>query len=192
MREDVAEAIAEGLSMYREGEVLKVFEEFIKKQPKGKKVNPKKVRALATKITPLCAPHIINGLIHSVLTVRDPVKYLEGCFNDVGEYATIIKSFIESGHQGMIQVDRDCYPVKLVCPEKWLTEGDPWHPDDEQLIGADACNAWMKEYDRGYFFGRVVLFSDFGFSGIPREFEMRCTTNTKNLKRYPGTRYYTK
>lgn len=182
----------EDLSMIEEGEVLKVFQTFLSQQPKGKKINPKKVKQLAKRITPLCAPHIINGLIYNVLAMKDPVGYLFDCFEDIQTYAVIIRDFVESGHHGMVQVGRQCYPVKLVCPEKWLRSDDPWHPEDEQMIGADMCNAWMKEYNKGVFHGRAILFSEFGFTGIPREFEMRCTTNLKGLKKHPGTNFYTK
>lgn len=192
MRQDVAKAIDEGLAMTEEGEVLMAFEQWMSKQSKGKKINPKKLKAFATRIAPLCAPHILNGLIRNVLTIRDPEAYLLKCFGDIHQYAEIIKDFTKAGNHGMIQIQRQCYPVKLICPDVWLTDGNPWHPEDERLIGADACNKWMKDNDKGYFHGLVVLFSEFGFSGIPREFEMRCTKNVSGLNRYPGTRYYTR
>lgn len=185
-----ADAIINGLGLTKEGESLKAFEEFINAQPKGKRINPKKVQAFARRIAPLCAPHIVNGLIRGVLSTKDPVGYLRGCFREINEYAVIIRDFVESGHHGMLQIGKNCYPVKLKCPVSWLSEDAPWHPEDERLIGADACNAWMRDNDVGYFHGRVVLFSDFGFTGIPREFELRCSPNTQGMERYPGTRYF--
>lgn len=185
------EAIEAGLGLTEEGESLKVFEEWLNRQPKGKRINPKKVKAFATRIAPVCAPHIVNGLIRGVLASKDPVGYVRGCLREVGDYAVVIRDFVEAGQHGMVQVGRSCYPIQLQCPKAWLSDG-PWHPEDEQMILADACNSWMRDHDVGYFHGRAVLFTEFGFSGIPREFEMRCTKSVQGLYKVPGTRYYTR
>lgn len=173
-----------------EGDALKAFQDFCRAQPRGKKINPKKVRNFANKIAPQCKPHIVNGLIRNVLKIKDPVAYLESCFQQIDEYATIIRDMVESGHHGMIQVGNNCYPIKLKAPASWLDPKDPWHPEDERLIGADACSTWMKDNNKGYFHGRAVLFTHYGFSGIPREFEMQCAKDTSKMERYPGTRYF--
>lgn len=186
-----SEVIELDLRLTKEGDSLKVFEEFLNRQPKGKRINPKKVQAFARRIAPLCAPHIVNGLILNVLSSKDPVGYLRRCFEEVGVYATMIEEFISTGHHGMVQMAGDCWPVRLECPAAWLTDG-PWHPDDELMILADSCNGWMRDHNAPYFNGRATLFREFGFSGIPREFEMQCTSTVKGLSKVPGTNYYIK
>lgn len=153
--------------------------------------NPKKLKALARRIAPTCAPFIQNGLITSIILAEDPVKYLRKAIQQFEEMAGVIKQLLASGAHGMIIVKDDIYPIEVKTLTKWLDEGDPWDPEQEMLLQHDFCNAWMKEHNKGYFHGKVVLFKAFGFSGIPREIELRCVKDTKNLKRYPGTNYYT-
>lgn len=70
-----------------------------------------------------------------------------------------------------------------------MTEGKQWDPEQEMIIQHEAADNWMKDHNKGYFLGKVVLFPMFGFSGEPRIIEMKCG-DTDGLVKYPGTNYY--
>lgn len=153
--------------------------------------NPKKLKQMARRIAPQCAPFIQNGLITSIVLAKDPVKYLKKAFQQLDEMKDVIESLIASGAHGMIIIKDTIYPIEVKTVKNWLKEGDRWDPEQELLMQHDFCNKWMEEHNKGYFHGKVVLFKQFGFSGIPREIEMRCVKDTTGLQRYPGTNYYT-
>lgn len=180
------------LTIVEEGDALKAFKDFLTYQKnKGKgKVNPKKLESFARRLGAKCAPHIVNGLIRNVLSIKNPVQYLEECFEELGQYAVIIKDLVESGNHGMLLVGKDIIPIQLKCPESWLTDGEKWIEDDEKEIQLQAAQNWMKDEDIGELECRVVLFPSAGFSGIPREVHLRCVKDTNGLRKYPGRNWF--
>ncbi|MNY19254.1 hypothetical protein D3C86_1526790 [compost metagenome] len=85
----------------------------------------------------------------------------------------------------------DIFPVKLDTRANWLEESKRWDPEQEMVIQHEVVHSWMRDHDKGYFYGKVVLFPTFGFSGEPRIIEMACGDTTGMVK-YPGTNFYVK
>lgn len=132
-------------------------------------------------------------LCRDLMSAADPVDYLERCIVLINDCAIVMEQFLADGAHGMIMTGKDrreVYPVVLSTQKNWLEDGKQWHPEDEQIIQNQAADAWMREYDKGSFEGMVVLFTQFGFSGIPRVIKMQCTSDTTGLVRYPGTNFY--
>lgn len=182
----------------QESETLNIFRDYLDKQVVERKfrsrskVNPKKLRALALKVAPQCLPHVVNGLIHNLVTVKDPVSYLKKCFDELALYEVVIPELVTTGHHGMIIIDDEIIAIKLDCKESWLDAESKWIPEDEIEIQHEAMNNYMRDMDIGECYGRVVLFPSCGFSGIPREIHMRCTPSVEGLQKYPGKNWYYK
>ncbi len=172
-------------ALEQESAILKVFEDI-------KNPNDKKVKKLAAKLYSEVTNEVQKRLCRDVYRADQPLTYLRSCSSKIRDCAILIEQFIEDGCHGMIFTGKngcDVYPVKLDTRENWLTEGKQWDPEQEMLIAHDAVNNWMKEHDKGRFFGKVALFPMFGFSGEPRIIEMACGDVTGMVK-YPGTNYY--
>lgn len=173
-------------TLEKESAILDLFEQM-------KNPNPKKVRKLAARLYGECTLEIQKRLCRDIYRADNPVKYMRSCIDKIRDCAILVEQFIEDGCHGMIFTGKDgteVWPIKLDTRENWLTEGKDWHPEQEQLIQHDAVDAWMREHDKGYFYGKVVLFPKFGFSGEPRIIEMKCGADTEGMVRYPGTKYY--
>ena len=161
-----------------------------------KNPNAKKVKKFAARMYNECQLEIQKRLCRDIFRADDPVKYMNSCITKIRECAQLVAQFTAEGSHGMIFTGKfgtDVYPVKVeIRPGcKWLTEGTPWDPEQEMVMAHDAVNAWMRDHDKGYFFGKVVLFPQFGFSGEPRIIEMACG-DTEGMVKYPGTNYYVK
>lgn len=168
-----------------ESAILDLFEQI--KNPKHKKV-----RAFAIRMYAECTSEVQKRLCRDIYQAPEPVKYMYECIDKIRQCAVIIKQFVADGCHGMIFTGKngdEVYPVKLDTRENWLTEGKEWDPEQEMIIQHDCANNWMKEHDAGHFLGKVVLFPEFGFSGIPRIIEMRCG-DVEGMVKYPGTDYY--
>lgn len=168
-------------------------------QLKGNLSNPKKLIKAVHRLIPSAPQYIQDGMLAQLLVAKDPIKFLKESIQKLEDFKWIIKDLIESGNHGMIIVkestnsDKETiYPIKLDTRENWLKENQFWDCEQEMLIQHELAEGWMREHDRPYFFGKVVLFKEFGFTGIPRVIEMKCSKDTKNLKRYPGTNYFYK
>lgn len=159
-----------------------------------KNPNAKKVKKLAARLYNELPLEIQKRLCRDIYRADDPVKYMTSCYNKIHDCAILIKQFIEDGSHGMIFTGKngtDIYPVTLDTRTNWLTEGKRWDPEQEMIIQHQAAQSWMAEHDKGYFFGKVVLFPTFGFSGEPRVIEMACG-DTEGMVKYPGTDFYVK
>lgn len=158
------------------------------------KNNPKKVKQMATKIYATAKSDETKKLCMDICSASNPLKYIKDSVTKVRDFAILLEQFIGDGCHGAILTGTgglDVYPIKLDAPEQWLNSKDKWNPEDEQEIMCNAAHNWMKEYNKGYFYGKVVLFPYFGFSGTPRIYELKCTDgNTEGLVKYPGTNYY--
>jgi hypothetical protein len=176
---------AEYDNLKEESAILDIFEGI-------KNPNPKKVKKLASRLYGEVTSDIQKRLCRDIFRADDPVKYMWSCINKIRDCAILVEQFIEDGNHGMLFTGKDgleVYPVKLDTRDNWLTEGTKWDPEQEMIIQHDACNNWMQEHDKGSFYGKVVLFPQFGFSGEPRIIEMACG-DTEGMTKYPGTNYY--
>ena len=174
-------------TLEQESAVLAMFQDI-------KNPNAKKVKKLAARLHNELPLDIQKRLCRDIYRADDPVKYLNSCINKIHDCAILVKQFIEEGKHGMIFTGKngtDIYPIQLDTRSNWLEEGKRWDPEQEMIIAHEAADSWMREHNKGYFFGKVVLFPTFGFSGEPRIIEMSCGDTTGMVK-YPGTNYYVK
>ena len=174
-------------TLEQESAILAIFEQM-------KNPNPKKVKKLAARLYAESPLEIQKRLCRDIYRADEPVKYMQSCIEKIRDCAILIEQFIEDGCHGMIFTGKhgtDVWPVKLNTQQTWLTEGTAWDPEQEMIIAHEAVNAFMQENDKGYFYGKVVLFPKFGFSGEPRIIEMSCGDTTGMVK-YPGTSLYVK
>lgn len=154
--------------------------------------NDKKVKKLAAKLYNEVECDVQKRLCRDLFRADQPLKYLRSCISKIRDCSILIEQFVEDGCHGMIFTGKDgcdVYPVRLDTRENWLTEGKQWDPEQEMIIQHEAADNWMKDHNKGYFLGKVVLFPMFGFSGEPRIIEMKCG-DTDGLVKYPGTNYY--
>ena len=174
-------------TLEQESAVLAMFQEI-------KNPNAKKVKKLAARLHNELPLDIQKRLCRDIYRADDPVKYMNSCINKIHDCAILVKQFISEGKHGMLFTGKngtDIYPIQLDTRSNWLEEGKRWDPEQEMIIAHEAAQDWMKTYDKGYFFGKVVLFPTFGFSGEPRIIEMSCG-DTKGMVKYPGTNFYVK
>lgn len=161
-----------------------------------KNPNAKKVKKFAARMYNECTLEIQKRLCRDIYRADDPVKYMKSCISKIRDCAILVEQFIEDGCHGMIFTGAngvDVWPVMLTTriETNWLKDGKRWDEEQEMIIAHDCANNWMKEHDKGYFYGKVVLFPKFGFSGEPRIIEMACG-DTEGMVKYPGTNYYVK
>lgn len=174
-------------TLKQESAILDMFEAL-------KNPNPKKVKKLASRLYAECTLEVQKRLCRDIYRADDPVKYMKSCISKIRDCAILVEQFIADGCHGMIFTGAngvDVYPVQLATRESWLNEGKRWDEEQEMIIQHDCINNWMKEHDKGYFYGKVVLFPKFGFSGEPRIIEMACG-DTEGMVKYPGTNYFVK
>lgn len=174
-------------TLEQESAVLAMFQEI-------KKPNAKKVKKLAARLHNELPLEIQRRLCRDIYRADDPVKYMNSCIDKIHDCAILVKQFIEEGKHGMLFTGKngtDIYPIQLDTRSNWLEEGKRWDPEQEMIIQHEAAQDWMQTHDKGYFFGKVVLFPTFGFSGEPRIIEMSCG-DTKGMVKYPGTNFYVK
>lgn len=174
-------------TLQQESAILDMFEAI-------KNPNIKKVRKFAARMYNECTLPIQKRMCRDIYRADDPVKYMFSCINKIRDCAILVEQFIEDGCHGMIFTGAngiDVWPVQLTTriAVSWLEDGKRWDEEQEMIIAHDCANNWMKEHDEGYFFGKVVLFPKFGFSGEPRIIEMACG-DTEGMVKYPGTNYY--
>lgn len=172
-------------TLEQETSVLAMFKEI-------KNPNAKKVKKLAAKLALELPLEIQRCLCRDIYRAHDPIKYLNSSIDKINDCAILIKQFTEEGKHGMIFTGKygtDIYPIQLDTRANWLEEGVRWDPEQEMIIAHEAVDSWMKDNNKGYFYGKVVLFPTFGFSGEPRVIEAACGDTTGMVK-YPGTNFY--
>lgn len=136
--------------------------------------NAKKMLKLAAKLKPMHPRFIQISLFETFAVTRDPLKWLQRCFKEMVHYAEIMKDLMENGYHGMIMEGPTVFPVRLDVNKNWIRNKDElWEPEQEQRIIDEALGLWLCENRRFEFIGRIVLFRDFGFSGMPIHIEQQ-------------------
>jgi hypothetical protein len=172
-------------NLREESAILDIFEAM-------KNPNPKKVINLARRLHGEVTSDIQKRLCRDIARADQPLVYMRACINKIRDCAILVKQFVAEGGHGMLFTGKDgldVYPITLDTRSNWLTEGAKWDPEQEMIIQHDAANNWMRDNNKGSFYGKVVLFPQFGFSGEPRIIEMACG-DTEGMQKYPGTNYY--
>jgi hypothetical protein len=132
--------------------------------------NPKKLCKMAVRIWNDQPAFIQKGLLQNILDAADPVNMLRDFFHMMDEWKQIVPSLIADGAHGMI-VDKKnvIFGVEIKANEKWLRSNDLWNPDQEADIQDEVMKQWMADQGLKHFHGKIVLFDNFGFSGMCRE-----------------------
>lgn len=137
--------------------------------------NPKKLVKMARRIQPGIPDFIQRSIIYNVVTARYPVKFLEEAFKEMHDFPILMKQLMDDGNHGMIMDDNLIYGIEIKANQRWLKENDKWNPEDEIDIIDDVVERWMEKEKRKAFTGRILLFREFGFSGIPRKVNQEFT-----------------
>lgn len=147
--------------------------------------NPKKTVQLMARYlreNPNQPDHVVNGLITPILTVRDPVQYLRECFDYQLEYHRIVIEMHENGFHGFITTGLLCYGVRVESDEE-LTPDNTWEEDEERAIQRELIYEWGKTHQMVGGMAKILLFREYGFSGITRAFEKRDLNDYVKTKR---------
>lgn len=131
--------------------------------------NPKKLHKMNLRVRPLL-PHWIQASLCDTLTrSHNPVKFLQQAFKDLAAYPAVMARLIDEGNHGMIMDGPNIYGFSLDTNEKWLNpkKDGKWSLEDEHEIIDQALIRWMVKERLRRFDGRLTLFSEFGFSGVP-------------------------
>lgn len=138
--------------------------------------NPKKLVKFVTKLYSECEWDIQKMFCLQIIEAKDPVGYVDLCIRRIEDCAVIMENMVEESNHGMMFVGANgdtVLPIRLNTMEKWLTEMGKWHPDDEFEIGRDAADAYYEQHPNVPGPIKLVLFPQFGFTGIPRYFVRR-------------------
>lgn len=152
----------------QENQVLRYFQD-------NWTTNPKKLVKMAKRIAPAIPEFIQRSIIYNVCTARFPVKWLEEAFREMNDLPILMQQLREDGNHGMIMDDNKIYGIEIKANPKWLRENDKWNPDDEDEIINSVVENWMEEQKIKAFIGKVLLFVECGFSGIPRKVHQEFT-----------------
>lgn len=137
--------------------------------PKGNK----KLISLSRRIRPHLPMYIQRSLCDVIEDPRtkDAQAWMKKVFIDMEIFPKIVAKMLAEGNHGMIMDKGKMYGFNLLANAKWLSgkETEKWHDDDERDIADEAVQAWMVKHFIRHFDGKVVLFDEFGFSGIARE-----------------------
>jgi len=140
---------------------LEVLNEFIgMRNPKNKKIV-----ALAKRLY-LEKDHFAQKrLLRDIIWHKDPLGFTQRCIDNLYNLKDLIPDLIAEGHHGMIIVDGEIHPITVEAPAHWLVRNWKWDPDDEFDIQKKMVEKYLKEHGLERAFCKVMLFSDFGFSG---------------------------
>lgn len=151
----------------QESDILRVLEE-------SGITNPKKLVKLAKRLHNESPHELQRKLCVEIIKSPRPVEYVKHCIQKIKDFAEMVQFEVKRGNHGMLIVGSKMdiiIPIKLKLPENWIKDGIPWVEDDERDIMRQAAENYLRTSTRKYLLAKVVLFPEFGFSGIPRVFE---------------------
>lgn len=142
--------------------------------------NPKKLKKMNLYICPLLPLFLQETLCLKLGATRDPVAFLKQAFQDLDAFPAIMQGLIADGNHGMIMEGSKIYGVVINTLEKWLdpVKDGKWSPDHEDEIMDQLLLTWMVKERRQRFQGRLVLFTQFGFSGTPQAVDHKFSEQT--------------
>lgn len=134
--------------------------------------HPKKIVKLAKRLHGQTKSAIQKKLYFNLSYAKDPVQRLDDYRRTVIDATDIIAQFLAEGNHGMIIESGLVYPVNLKTMKSWLEDGKEWDPSDEEEIQFKCAENWLVTHGKTHFLGKVVLFPEFGFTGVPRLVEI--------------------
>ena len=175
----------------QEGQVLNWFRD-------SGVTNPKKLVKMAKKIHGIIPEFISRSITHNVLIARYPAKFLAEAYREMDDYPVIIAGLIADGNHGMLLHNDNIYGLVVNTKwSSWMEGSQRWNSDQEAEIQDELLDSWMEENIIRHFDGRMVLFREFGFTGMARKMvwtmtddcydNLKATRNTiKNLEKLVG------
>lgn len=154
-------------ALEQESDILRVLDE-------SGITNPKKLVKLATQLHNQSPHELQRKLCLEIIRSPRPVEYIQHCIQKIKDFAEMVQFEVKQGNHGMLIVGPKMdiiIPIKLDLPASWVNDGTPWIEDDERDIMRQAAENYLRNSTRKYLLAKVVLFPEFGFSGIPRVFE---------------------
>lgn len=131
---------------------------------------PKRLVAMANSIAHMTPDFIKRSLIRNVLVARHPAKYLAEAYKEMDDYPIIIQGLIADGNHGMLMHEAKIYGMVVNARwASWMKTNDRWSPEQEAELQNELVDDWMEKNIVRHFEGRIVLFKDFGFSGMARK-----------------------
>lgn len=152
----------------QENQVLRWFQDL-------KTVNPKKLVRLAKQIENTVPDFIRRSIVDNVLCARHPQKFLAEAFREMNDLPIIMEGLMADGNHGMIMYGNNIYGVEVKANQRWLKQGDRWNLEQEEEIMDSIVDEWMTKNKIRVFLGRIVLFKEFGFSGMARKITQQMT-----------------
>lgn len=153
-------------ALQMENEILNLFVGMV--NPK-----PKKIVNLAKKLMFERTHSIEQRLLKDIIYHTDPLGFVQRCLALLDDLTNMIPGMVADGYHGVIIIKDEVFPTKVNAPQSWLVRGQYWDPEQEYEIQKQVVGEYLETYDKNYALCKVVLFSDFGFSGIPRIIEGR-------------------
>lgn len=144
--------------------------------------NPKKIVKLAKRLIWDVEHECQRKFCIDIIEALDPVKYLDFCVQRIHDFAIIMEEEIAAGNHGVMFVGKDgdiIYPIKLDTLPNWLKQTDKWTEEDEHQIMMDAATAYMHANNRYSLRTKIVLFPQFGFSGMARMLNVELSRDLK-------------
>lgn len=132
--------------------------------------NPKKLVKMARRIENDIPQFIKRSIVDNVLNARYPQKFLAEAYKEMADYPVIIAGLIADGNHGMLMFGDDIVGLEINAKwSSWMKTDDRWNTNQEIELQDELVDNWVEENVIRSFEGRIVLFREFGFSGMPRK-----------------------
>ncbi len=160
--------------------------------------NPKKLLKMVQFIYNQVPEFIQKSFCNVLLSphTKDKMKTLQQYFHEMDNVPQVIAEIKRAGNHGMVIHKGKTYGISLKAQKNWLRKDDiqAWTPEQEEEIATEALDAWMIEHCVKHFNEKVVLFSQFGFSGVSHLFDVTMDDESfeeaKRLKLIRELAYY--
>lgn len=134
--------------------------------------NPKKLIKMLLSIYSQVPDFIQKSFCNVLLSDNTPnkLKALDQYIYEMDSVPKLIEQLKREGNHGMVIYKTAFYGISLKASANWLRKNDltEWTTEQEDEIVSEALDAWMIENCVRHFKDKVVLFSQFGFSGVSR------------------------
>lgn len=103
-------------------------------------------------------------------SVTDLIGWMQLCFKESRQYPVMMKKLRDEGNHGMVFWKNELWGFSLNTNQNWLNgkAKEKWSPEQEEEILTEALASWMVANRVRKFNDRIMLFAEYGFSGIPR------------------------
>lgn len=143
---------------------------------------------VAVKMLKRVSPQTASAIVKQVL---DSPRYKTAIHAHLWRYLNITRCAQEIGqdrqNQGMIIYQDEVYPLQI---EVESAEDRPWAIKHQAEVQLRAVEGLMKLVEKDHVYCHVLLFSNRGFNGIVREFELKREPNSDQTRCIGDTHFY--